>query len=556
MSGEGLKVLFLAAEAVPFAKVGGLADVAGALPKALRALGHDVRLMIPRYGSIRSDQFHFERVGKPFPVPVGPREEPVHLVTTTIDGMPVYLIWDEKFFSPRDRIYGFDDDPQRFTFFCRAAVAALPALGWMPDILHANDWHTDPVPTWLAYEGRYRPEYRHIASVFTIHNIAYQGPCGRLILTFARMEYVKHLEVEPPGQVNWMAQGIANADLITTVSPQYAREILETEAGAGLSPLLRQRQDRLFGILNGIDTDFWNPATDPHLRQKFDLTNPRLRAVNKAALQQEARLPVRPDIPLIGMVVARVICEAGMFIYSSPFRLNEMIFRVAGSHRIGAQNITLMTAASWVQVRSTATQFMPQAFQGLKLSSRQNAADDGTGHCGRDPHFTCHLPVCDLHVGRPEARMVAQREFARDHQEPGFFHPQPHRNAHRRLGIHGRRRADHHLPGVHAPAVSVVAFPSRRFHRLAWLAGGTLLDVDPAGLADENRRAALLRFQGFRLAEAGSFRLHPGNLLHPDLLAGLPLLHRRPAVADRVTAVAQVSWRHWPYGNAGRREDG
>ncbi len=302
MSGEGLKVLFLAAEAVPFAKVGGLADVAGALPKALRALGHDVRLMIPRYGSIRSDQFHFERVGKPFPVPVGPREEPVHLVTTTIDGMPVYLIWDEKFFSPRDRIYGFDDDPQRFTFFCRAAVAALPALGWMPDILHANDWHTAPVPTWLAYEGRYRPEYRHIASVFTIHNIAYQGPCGRLILTFARMEYVKHLEVEPPGQVNWMAQGIANADLITTVSPQYAREILETEAGAGLSPLLRQRQDRLFGILNGIDTDFWNPATDPHLRQKFDLTNPRLRAVNKAALQQEARLPVRPDIPLIGMV--------------------------------------------------------------------------------------------------------------------------------------------------------------------------------------------------------------------------------------------------------------
>ena len=302
MSDKGLKILFLAAEAVPFAKVGGLADVAGALPKALRALGHDVRLMIPRYGSIRSDQFHFERVGKPFPVPVGPGEEMVHMVTATVDDLPVYLLWDEKFFSPRDRIYGFDDDPQRFTFFSRAVVASLPVMGWVPDIIHANDWHTAPVPTWLAYEGRYLREYRHIASVFTIHNIAYQGACGRLILTFARMEYVKHLDVEPAGQVNWMAQGIASADIVTTVSPQYARDILETEAGAGLSPLLRRRQDRLVGILNGIDTDYWNPTTDPYLRQPYDLSRLRLRAVNKAALQQEARLPVRPDTPLIGMV--------------------------------------------------------------------------------------------------------------------------------------------------------------------------------------------------------------------------------------------------------------
>ncbi|MCS7177706.1 MAG: glycogen synthase [Anaerolineae bacterium] len=302
MSDQGLKVLFLAAEAVPFAKVGGLADVAGALPQALRALGHDVRLMMPRYGSIRSDQFHFERVGKPFPVPVGAREEMVHMVTTTVGDLPVYLLWDEKFFSPRDRIYGFDDDPQRFTFFSRAVIASLPIMGWMPDIIHANDWHTAPVPTWLAYEGRHQRGYRSIASVFTIHNIAYQGLCGRLILTFARMEYVKHLDVEPAGQVNWMAQGIASADMITTVSPQYARDILETEAGAGLSPLLRRRQDRLVGILNGIDTDYWNPASDPYLRQWYDIRRLRLRTVNKAALQQEARLPVRPETPLVGMV--------------------------------------------------------------------------------------------------------------------------------------------------------------------------------------------------------------------------------------------------------------
>jgi len=303
MEDERLKVLFLAAEAVPFAKVGGLADVAGALPKALRSLGHDVRLMIPRYGSIRSDQFQFEKVGKSFPVPCGPGEEYVHLIrTTTEDGVPVYLVWDEKFFSPRERVYGFDDDPQRFTFFGRAVIAALPLLGWMPDVIHANDWHTAVVPTWLSYEGRYLPEYRHLTSLFTIHNLAYQGISGRLILTFARMEYVEHLDVEPPGQVNWMAQGIANADLVSTVSPRYAQDILETEASAGLAPLLQERRDRLFGVLNGIDYDLWDPAADQHIPQRFDLSTLKMRAVNKAALQQEARLPVRPDVPLIGMV--------------------------------------------------------------------------------------------------------------------------------------------------------------------------------------------------------------------------------------------------------------
>jgi len=303
MSEEKLKVLFLSAEAVPFAKVGGLADVAGALPKALRGLGHDVRLMIPRYGSIRSSQFQFEKVGKPFPVPAGPGEERVHLVRTMVDGeLPVYLVWDEKFFSHRERIYGFDDDPQRFAFFNRAVIASLPTLGWMPDIVHANDWHTAMFPTWLAYEGRYLREYQHMASLFTIHNLAYQGVSGRLILTFARMEYVKHIDIEPPGQVNWMAQGIANANVLNTVSKQYAEDILKPEAGAGLDPLLQKRKERLFGIVNGLDHSLWNPANDAAIPQRFDVATLNMRAVNKAALQQKARLPVRPDVPLLGMV--------------------------------------------------------------------------------------------------------------------------------------------------------------------------------------------------------------------------------------------------------------
>jgi len=302
-----LKILFLAAEAVPFAKVGGLADVAGSLPSAIRALGHDVRLMMPRYGTIRSDQFPMEKIGDPFPVPVGPGEEYAHLIGSTSNGetngsVPVYLIWNKQYFSSRDRVYGFEDDAQRFAVFGRASLAALHLLDWKPDVIHANDWHTGIVPTWLNTAGRGDPFYRDIATLFTIHNLAYQGIAGRLILTFTQMEYVKHLSVEQPGTVNWMAQGIAHADLVNTVSKRYAQEILTLEMGMGLDPLLGERQDRLFGVVNGIDYEQWNPATDPNIPHRFDAKTLDQRAVNKTALQQQARLPVRPEVPLVGMV--------------------------------------------------------------------------------------------------------------------------------------------------------------------------------------------------------------------------------------------------------------
>jgi len=197
MTEKPLRILFLAAEAVPFAKVGGLADVAGSLPKAIKALGHDVRLMIPRYGTIRSDQFHMEKIGEPFLIPVGPGEEHIHLVGTTLgDEVPAYLIWSEQYFSSRDRVYGFDDDAQRFSVFGRASLAALHLLDWKPDVIHANDWHTGLVPTWLSTAGQKDPFYSDIATLFTIHNLTYQGIAGRLILTFAQMEYVKHLPIE------------------------------------------------------------------------------------------------------------------------------------------------------------------------------------------------------------------------------------------------------------------------------------------------------------------------------------------------------------------------
>jgi starch synthase len=303
MTENPLKILFLTAEAVPFAKVGGLADVAGSLPKALRGLGHDVRLMMPRYGTISSDEFQLEKIGEPFRVPAGGGKEYVHLIGSTMgEDIPVYLLWNEHYFTSREKVYGFEDDAQRFAVFGRGVLQAMRMLDWRPDVIHANDWHTAVVPTWLDMAGWREPYYRDIATLFTIHNLSYQGITGRLILTFAKMEDVEHLSVEPPGAVNWMAQGIAHSDLINTVSERYAKEILTPEMGMGLESLLRKREDRLHGVLNGLDYDEWNPVTDPWVPHNFDIRTLDRRAANKTALQQQARLPARSDVPLIGMV--------------------------------------------------------------------------------------------------------------------------------------------------------------------------------------------------------------------------------------------------------------
>ena len=298
---DGVKVLFLAAEATPFTKVGGLADVAGALPKALRRLGVDVRVVIPRYGVLQGKGYNFRRVGS-LAVPIGSGEEHALLLETDADGVPVYLLWNDQYFSNRERVYGFNDDPQRFTYFSCAITAMLDKLEWRPEVIHANDWHTAPVLAWLDVYGRSRPFYCDIATLFTIHNLAYQGICGRLILKFAQMDKLPHLPGEVPGQVNWMAQGVAHADLISTLSPTYAREIVDGEAGGALSDLLRERRDRIFGILSGIDTELWDPATDGALAQTYDCATLKMRAVNKNAFQSEMRFSVSAETPLLGMV--------------------------------------------------------------------------------------------------------------------------------------------------------------------------------------------------------------------------------------------------------------
>ena len=237
-----------------------------------------------------------------FPVPVGPREESAHVLLSTSGDYPIYQIWNDQYFSNRQKVYGFNDDQQRFVFFSRAVIAALKHIDWTPDVIHANDWHTAAVLAWLKVYGQSDPVYRDIASLFTVHNLAYQGVGGRLILSFGRMTEIPHLSVEPPGKVNWLAQGITHSDILNTVSPTYAREMVESEIGGSLQSLLRERQNDIFGILNGIDTNKWDPNTDTALLQNYDLNTVKMRGVNKSALQRDLRLPVNNAVPLIGAV--------------------------------------------------------------------------------------------------------------------------------------------------------------------------------------------------------------------------------------------------------------
>jgi starch synthase len=300
---EALKVLFVAAEAVPFTKVGGLAEFSGALPKALHRLGLDVRVMLPRYGDRRhEDEPRVRKVGNSIHVPVGSSYESAHLLAAEGGEVPVYLLYNDQHFGNRDRVYGFNDDPQRFVFFSRAVLAALETLDWMPDVIHANDWHTAPIVAWLDTYGRRAAPYRDVASIYTIHNFAYQGTSGRLLLNYCQMKDLPHLPVEPVGKVNWMAQGIARADLVNTVSPTYAQEMLGSAVTGELQPLLEERSDRFCGILSGIDTELWDPSEDEALAHRYDVDSASMRSVNKTALQRELRLPAEIDVPLLGVV--------------------------------------------------------------------------------------------------------------------------------------------------------------------------------------------------------------------------------------------------------------
>jgi starch synthase len=307
LASRPLKILVVAAEAVPFAKVGHVAEVVGSLPLALKELGHDIRLAIPRYGQIDPIKFDLKPLAslQQLNVPMNGHREIVQVSESQIGkNVPVYFINSEKYFN-REGIYGYPDDDERFILFCRAVLEMLPVLNWQPDIIHCHDWHTAIIPNWLKTVYAERDFYEKIASVYTIHNLAYQGIFGYRVLEIAGIEeyqFVYPEQGDPNRLVSLMSLGIRSADVISTVSPTYAREILTPQYGEHLDDLLNSRSDRLFGILNGINTNVFNPATDRYLAANFDADSLDKRITNKLDLQREARLPQNPEVPIIGMI--------------------------------------------------------------------------------------------------------------------------------------------------------------------------------------------------------------------------------------------------------------
>ena len=310
-----MRILLIASEVAPFAKTGGLADVTGSLPKALAALGHDVRVVMPAYPSIeaaaRTGQFGIVPAPEHLRVPVGGRLVDAGVFHTTLPGsrVPIDFIAERHLFD-RPALYGYDDDGYRFAFFCRAALDLhVAARGWRPDVVHAHDWHAAPAIAWLATVGRLDDRYRAMPTVLTIHNLMHQGRTSRQVLDYLGITGDPMFE-EGRNEANLMARGILHATMVNTVSPTYAREIMTPEFGERLDGLLRYRHFDVHGILNGLDYEVWDPSTDGHLPATFDASTIDRKTVNKRALQERLGLPVS-DAPLVSMVT-RLDAQKGL----------------------------------------------------------------------------------------------------------------------------------------------------------------------------------------------------------------------------------------------------
>lgn len=303
-----IKILMVASEAAPFAKTGGLADVVGALPPALQAQGHDVRLVMPCYRCVREVTGSLRKSRAILPVPIGGQVWPVAWRQGQLEGVPVYFI-DVPELYDRSGLYGeqgqdYPDNDLRFGLLCRAALELARKLAFAPDIVHAHDWQAGLAPVYLRQQLWRDPHFLETGSLFSIHNLGYQGlfPSTSLIELGLDSSLFSADRMEYYGQLSLLKGGIRFADRINTVSPTYCREIQTQELGMGLDGLLRSRSDQLHGILNGLDNILWNPATDQALPAPYSADELDGKALCKAALQQELGLQPAPTVPLVAMV--------------------------------------------------------------------------------------------------------------------------------------------------------------------------------------------------------------------------------------------------------------
>jgi starch synthase len=326
---EPLRILFVTAEVTPFARTGGLGDVNGALPPVLAAQGHDVRVAMPLYQSVREREVALTRVLADLDVPLIVANRRTQVWQSVLDGqngrheyVPVYFIEQDDYFA-RPALYGnergdYPDNAQRFLFFCRAVLALAERLSWFPHVVHCHDWHTGLVPAFLRSLPGLAPQWSSAASLFTIHNLAYQGvfPAWVFGITGLPLSLFQPHGVEFFGALNFMKAGLVYADRLTTVSPSYAEEICTSAWGFGLDGVLRARRDGLTGILNGVDEETWNPASDTHIIARYSPDDLSGKAACKAALLRTYALPDDLDVPLIGMI-SRLVDQKGVDLFAA-----------------------------------------------------------------------------------------------------------------------------------------------------------------------------------------------------------------------------------------------
>ncbi|MGN1113532.1 MAG: glycogen synthase [Oscillospiraceae bacterium] len=327
-----MNILYTASEALPFIASGGLADVAGSLPAAINEAGNDCRVVIPYYSSIKQELKNSLTYVTNFTVPVAWRNQYCGVFTAVVNGVTYYLLDNEYYFA-RNGLYGFYDDAERFIFFSRAVLELIKHIDFKPQIINANDWQTALVPVYYDIFYRYQSGYEDIKTVFTIHNIQYQGQYGLELINDLMgipLYYTDLLSYD--GDVNFMKAAIEVSDKITTVSPSYAREILDPWYSHGLDRALAGKQYKLTGFLNGIDQNVYNPATDPNIPKNFSAEDKSGKRFCKAKLLQEFGLAPGKE-PVIG-IVSRLVSHKGLdlvkYVFEDIVRLGYK-FTILGS---------------------------------------------------------------------------------------------------------------------------------------------------------------------------------------------------------------------------------
>ncbi len=324
-----MKILLASSEVYPYSKTGGLADAVGALGKALAQAGHQVGIVTPLYRGIREAFPGLRRVDWNFDFPLG--NQRINAELWALEPAPwltIYFIHQSGYFD-RDGIYGengadYWDNGARFIFFSKCVTHLARYLPWQPEVINVNDWQTGLVPAMVLHQARTAGWANRPRVCLTIHNLAYQGwfPASAYALANLPADYFRAEGAEHFGKLNCLKAGIAFADILTTVSPRYAREITTQEFGESLDALLRKRQSALVGILNGVDYDEWNPSADPHLTAPYSAAALRGKVIAKAALQKELGLPVEPQTPLFG-TITRLVEQKGVDIQIGA--LEEML---------------------------------------------------------------------------------------------------------------------------------------------------------------------------------------------------------------------------------------